>query len=257
MMKIRTSALVMALALSVSMLSACGSKEPAKSPAESAPDASISAPAVSVPEEQPDASTPDVSATEEQPDASTPETPAEPAPEQPAEPEQPAQPAPEKPAEPAPEKPAEPAPEAPAEPAPEQSAPAAGAVDLNAFVVSLAEKYGEEFPANANVVEFGMHADLYPGIDGINTKQRVIYQPMMGAVVCEIALAEVADAADVEAVKAVFQSRIDAQVDGGAWYPASIEGWQNNSRIVTNGNFVMMIAWDYCDEAVSAFNGLF
>ena len=123
--------------------------------------------------------------------------------------------------------------------------------------MSLAEQYGEEFPANANVVEFGMHADLYPGVTDINTKQLVIYQPMMGAVVCEIALAEVADAADVEAIKNIFQSRIDTQVDGGAWYPASIEGWQNNSRIVTNGNFVMMIAWNYCDEAVSAFNGLF
>ena len=205
MMKFRTSALVMALALSVSLLSGCGSKEPAKSPAESVPDASVSAPAVSAPEEQPDAS----------------------------------------------------APETPDESAPEQSAPVEGAVDLNAFVMSLAEQYGEEFAANANVVEHGMHADLYPGIADIDTKQLVIYQPMMGAVVCEIALAEVADAADVEAVKTIFQSRVDAQVDGGAWYPASIEGWQNNSRIVTNGNFVMMIAWDYCDEAVSAFNGLF
>ncbi len=213
MIKFRTSALVIALALSLSMLSACGSKEPAKSPVESTPDASISAPAESIPEEQP-----------------APETPAEPAPEQPA-------------------------PETPAEP--EQSAPVAGAVDLNAFVMSLAEKYGEEFAANANVVEFGMHADLYPGIDSINTKQLVIYQPMMGAVVCEIALAEVADATDVEAVKTIFQNRIDAQVDGGAWYPASIEGWQNNSRLISNGNFVMMIAWDYCDEAVSSFNGLF
>ena len=198
MTKFRTFALVMALALSLSMLSACGSKEPAQSPAESAPDASISVPA-------------------------EPETPAEPAPETPAEPE----------------------------------APADGAVDLNAFVMSLAEQHGENFAANANVVEFGMHADLYPGITDINTKQLVIYQPMMGAVVCEIALAEVADAADVEAVKTIFQNRIDTQVDGGAWYPESIEGWQNNSRIVTNGNFVMMIAWQYCDEAVSAFNGLF
>lgn len=221
MIKFRTSALVMAVALSLSMLSACGSKEPAQSPAESTPDASISAPAVSTPEEQPEA------------------------PETPAEPDAPAQPAPETPAEP----------EAPAQP--EQSAPAAGVVDLNAFVMSLAEQHGENFAANANVVEFGMHTDLYPGIADINTKQLVIYQPMMGAVVCEIALAEVADAADVEAVKTIFQSRIDTQVDGGAWYPESIEGWQNNSRIVTNGNFVMMIAWQYCDEAVSAFNDLF
>ena len=64
-------------------------------------------------------------------------------------------------------------------------------------------------------------------------------------------------AADVDGVKAIFQSRIDAQVDGGAWYPESIEGWQNNSRIVTNGNFVMMIAWSLCEDAVADFNALF
>ena len=102
-----------------------------------------------------------------------------------------------------------------------------------------------------------MHNDLYPGIGDVNTNQLVIYQPMMGAVVCEIALAEVADAADVETVKNIFQERINAQVDGGAWYPESIEGWQNNSRIVTNGNFVMMIAWMFCDDAVADFNALF
>lgn len=137
------------------------------------------------------------------------------------------------------------------------SNPSAVTVDLKQFVADLADKHGENFAANADVVEFGMHNDLYPGISDINTNQLVIMQPMMGAVVCEIALAEVSDAADVEAVKAVFQSRIDAQVDGGAWYPESIEGWKNNSRIVTNGNYVMMIAWQFCDDAVSAFNGLF
>ena len=141
--------------------------------------------------------------------------------------------------------------------APDASAPSTDGVDLNAFVSDLAAQHGENFAANANVVEFGMHNDLYPGIADIPTKQLVIYQPMMGAVVCEIALAEVTSASDVDAVKAIFQSRIDAQVNGGAWYPESIEGWQNNSRIVTNGNYVMMIAWQFCDDAVSAFNDLF
>ena len=138
--------------------------------------------------------------------------------------------------------------------------PASGepvAIDLTQFVFDLADKHGENFAANTDVVEFGMHNDLYPGIGDIATNQLVIYQPMMGAVVCEIALAEVADAADVEAMKAVFQARIDAQVDGGAWYPESILGWENNSRIVTNGNFVMMIAWQFCDDAVADFNALF
>ena len=146
---------------------------------------------------------------------------------------------------------------APETPAVEPEAPAASAIDLNAFVLSLADKHGENFAANANVVEFGMHNDLYPGVSDIATNQLVIYQPMMGAVVCEIALAEVADAADVDAMKAIFQSRIDAQVDGGAWYPESIEGWKNNSRIVSNGNFVMMIAWQFCEDAVADFNSLF
>ena len=131
------------------------------------------------------------------------------------------------------------------------------AIDLTQFVFDLADKHGENFAANTDVVEFGMHNDLYPGIGDIATNQLVIYQPMMGAVVCEVALAEVADAADVEAMKAVFQARIDAQVDGGAWYPESILGWENNSRIVTNGNFVMMIAWQFCDDAVADFNALF
>ena len=131
------------------------------------------------------------------------------------------------------------------------------AIDLTQFVFDLADKHGENFAANTDVVEFGMHNDLYPGIGDIATNQLVIYQPMMGAVVCEIALAEVADAADVETMKAVFQARIDAQVDGGAWYPESILGWENNSRIVTNGNFVMMIAWQFCDDAVADFNALF
>ena len=130
-------------------------------------------------------------------------------------------------------------------------------MDLNAFVMELAAKYGEEFAANANVVEFGMHNDMYPGIGDIATNQLVIYQPMMGAVVCEIALAEVTNAADVDAVKAIFQSRIDMQVNGGAWYPESIKGWEENSKIVTNGNYVMMIAWSYSKEAVDAFNAKF
>ena len=85
----------------------------------------------------------------------------------------------------------------------------------------------------------------------------LVYQPMMGAVVCEIALVEVTNSSDVETVKGMMQARIDAQVDGGAWYPESIEGWKNNSRIVTNGNCVMMIAWQFCDDAVADFNALF
>ena len=137
-------------------------------------------------------------------------------------------------------------------------APVAGTVDLNAFYLSLMDTYGENFPATMNVCESVEMLDgFYPGLSAIDTKQMMIYQPMMGAVVCEIALVEVADSADVDAVKAMMQARIDTQVDGGAWYPESIEGWKSNSRIVVNGNCVMMIAYSECDAVVDAFNGLF
>ena len=136
--------------------------------------------------------------------------------------------------------------------------PAGGSVDLNAFYTSLVDTYGENFPANMNLCEMQEMLDsFYPELSNIGTKQMMIYQPMMGAVVCEIALVEVENAADVDAVKAIFQSRIDAQVEGGAWYPESIEGWKSNSRIAVNGNFIMMIAYSECDAVVEAFNGLF
>ena len=136
--------------------------------------------------------------------------------------------------------------------------PTAGGVDLNAFYTSLVDTYGENFPANMNLCEMQEMLDsFYPGLSALSTKQMMIYQPMMGAVVCEIALVEVEDASDVETVKTIFQSRVDAQIDGGAWYPESIEGWEKNSRIVVNGNYVMMIAYSECDAVVSAFNGLF
>ena len=129
--------------------------------------------------------------------------------------------------------------------------------DLTAFYNSLCEQYGENFPANADVAaDEAMLEMVYPGLAAIETTQRVIFQPMMGAVMCEIALIEVADPADLEAVKTILQTRIDTQVDGGAWYPESIEGWQNNSRITTKGNCVMMIAYEECDAIVDAFQAL-
>ena len=154
-------------------------------------------------------------------------------------------------------------PEVPAEPVTPEvtpevpAAPVAGA-DLNAFYLSLVDTYGENFPANMNLCDMVEMLDgFYPGLSGLETKQMMIYQPMMGAVVCEIALVEVVNEGDVETVKGIFQKRIDDQVAGGAWYPESIEGWKNNSRVVANGNCVMMIAYSECDAVVESFNGLF
>ena len=133
-------------------------------------------------------------------------------------------------------------------------------MDLAAFFDSIVAG-DEEFRANMALT--GEYLDqLYPGLTGIATKQCLIYQPMISSVVCEIALIEVENSSHVDAVKAILQSRIDYQVGddenpGGAWYPASIAGWQNDSRIVSNGNYIMMIAYAKCDSIVSSFNALF
>ena len=218
-------------------------------PEVSEPAASVEDPGVDIPAESTEGPVidvmPEVSA---EPDASGPAAPGSNGPSKPMEPT----PAPEVQPE---QNIVQPDPET--RPAPEQGAESASA-DLNAFYQSLVQTYGENFPANMNLCEMVEMLDgFYPGLSGLETKQMMIYQPMMGAVVCEIALVEVADAADVETVQGIMQDRIDSQVDGGAWYPESIEGWKNNSRIAVNGNCVMMIAYDQCDAVVDAFNGLF
>ena len=73
----------------------------------------------------------------------------------------------------------------------------------------------------------------------------------------ESVLIQVSDAADVDAVKDILQARVDAQVNGGAFYPFAMEAWQNNSRIVSNGSYIMMIVSSDCDAVVNEFHALF
>ena len=97
----------------------------------------------------------------------------------------------------------------------------------------------------------------FPGLTAIDNKQLHIYMPGMSAVAYEVVLIEVINEADVETVKNILQGRIDAQAEGGAWYPEVVEGWINNSRIVSNGNFIMMAVGTDCDAFVDGFNALF
>ena len=129
-----------------------------------------------------------------------------------------------------------------------------------AFYAELLGKY-DGFNANMPV-EGDFLTNYYPGLSAVSTNQKAIYTTMISAAVCELALVEVKNAADVQKVKEIFQARIDAQVGtddapGGAWYPASIEGWKNDSRIVSKGNYVMMIVSGDCDKIVADFNARF
>lgn len=144
-------------------------------------------------------------------------------------------------------------------PAESQSEPAP-AVDLAAFYETLSAS--EDWPAMM-LAEGEVLDAFYPGLSDIATSQCAVYTAMISASVGEIALVEVQNADDVQKVKDIFQARIDYQVGddenpGGAWYPQTIEGWRDGSRIVSNGNFVMLVAtYEKSDDVVAAFNALF
>ena len=159
--------------------------------------------------------------------------------------------------------------------APDASAPENGGTDstetetseeinLSAFYNTLRE--GNIWPelmdltTDANMKE--LLDSYYPGLAEIAAKQRRVYVAAISAAVGEIALVEVENAEDVQAVEDIFQARIDYQVGddatpGGAWYPETIEGWKTKSRIVSHGNYVMLAVGDASASAVEEFEALF
>lgn len=246
-MKKNLTALLLAFSLCLS-LAACGAKEEAPA-ASSTPAASTEEPNVSLPEVDPDA---------DQPAAST-EGPVEDVmPQVPAEPEVPAEPGSEGPSEPVVQ------PEPIPEPVPETPVQSAGeSVDLNAFYEALAVSGGENWPAMMGASDTETLSAFYPGIEGIATKQAAVYMPMMSAVAAEFMLVEVENEADVQAVKDILNARVSYQVGdevnpGGAWYPETIESWKTNSRVVSNGRYVMLAVFpENVDGIVEQFNALF
>ena len=73
----------------------------------------------------------------------------------------------------------------------------------------------------------------------------------------ELALIEVTDSKDVDGVKAILQARIDGMINGGAWYPEPTRIWTECSRVVSNGNYILMVVHEQCDAIADDFNALF
>lgn len=144
----------------------------------------------------------------------------------------------------------------PAEEQPESST----RVDLAAFASDLAATQ-TNWPGMM-ALEGEILDTYYPGLSDLSPKQCVVQMAMISASAVEIALVEVSNSADVDTVKGIFQSRIDYQLGdgespGGLLYPASVELWQNNARIVSNGNYVMLVVFENADGVADAFNALF
>ncbi len=132
-------------------------------------------------------------------------------------------------------------------------------VDLAAFYETVQSNYSLPSMTAADQV---LMDQFYAGLSAISLNQNQVYVNAMTMNNGELALVEVKNSADVDKVKAIFQARIDYMVGdgngpGGAWYPEPTRIWDECSRIVSNGSYVMMVVGEDCDSIVSDFNALF
>lgn len=146
--------------------------------------------------------------------------------------------------------------------APDQ--PASGEADarpgLSAFFSSLQGSY-EGLDAMM-VMDSDLLENYYPGMNDISAVEEVLIQETMittaNVAVGLVKLRSDASLEDVIAVQDILQARIDAQAEGGAWYPASCETWKQGV-ITSVSNCVGMFVYpedaqSMADAFVSAFS---
>ena len=81
---------------------------------------------------------------------------------------------------------------------------------------------------------------FYPGFSAIERLQTVAYMAPVTGFATEILLVEVADKADVDAMKEIFEARIDRGASDTT-YPETAIHWANHGQVHTYGNYVCMI----------------
>lgn len=133
----------------------------------------------------------------------------------------------------------------------------AKSVDLNQYYEDFMASLGADNTPAMMDLEGEFLETFYPGLSGFKTKQLVVKAAAISSVPFEFALVELENAADVQKAEEIFQARIDAQVQGGAFYPETIEGWKK-AQVITKGSVVALIsAGDSQSSAVEAFEKLF
>lgn len=136
--------------------------------------------------------------------------------------------------------------------APDQKAP-----DLNQYYEDFMSTLGADNTPAMMDLEGEFLETFYPGLSGFKTRQLVVKAAAISSVPFEFALVELENVADVQKAEEIFQARIDAQVQGGAFYPETIEGWKK-AQVITKGSVVALIsAGDSQSSAVEAFEKLF
>ena len=119
-----------------------------------------------------------------------------------------------------------------------QQEPQTQSVDLKQTAADAVAALGDEYPMfpveDAEELE-----GLYPGLSAIETKQVVAYQPPVSGFGCELAMVEVANVADAETVRGIFQARVDGFANDTA-YPENAPAWKNNAAVTVNGSYVVL-----------------
>ena len=133
----------------------------------------------------------------------------------------------------------------------------AKAPDLNQYYEDFMSTLGADNTPAMMDLEGEFLEAFYPGLSDCKTKQLVVKAAAISSVPFEFALVELENAADVQKAEEIFQARIDAQVQGGAFYPETIEGWKK-AQVITKGSVVALIsAGDSQSSAVGSFEKLF
>lgn len=102
----------------------------------------------------------------------------------------------------------------------------------------------------------------YDGICALEPLTLIAHVSTWSMVEFELVVLRVADESDIERAAEILQSRVDYMVGdgngpGGAWYPEPTEIWQNSSRIVAHGSYLMLAVHPSVDEIVPLFDALF
>ena len=102
----------------------------------------------------------------------------------------------------------------------------------------------------------------YDGICALEPLTLIAHVSTWSVVEFELVVMRVDDESDIERATEILRSRIDYMVGdgngpGGAWYPEPTEVWQNNSRIVAHGSYLMFVVHPLVDEIVPLFDALF
>ena len=113
-------------------------------------------------------------------------------------------------------------------------------VSLSALYAGMAEACGWE-DGYMTDVEGELLESYYPGLARVPAGQLLAKVPAMSSDVNEIVLFQGETEEDAEEAAGILQARVDAQVDGGAWYPETQAAWEK-AEVLRQGTYAALIA---------------